>query len=506
MAAQDRYRSPLTQHWYVPTAVKARPIAHLVSTPPAERKITTAACGERRRVWAPAAEGTSPDTTGKPGYCSLCQDLSARPATPPRGASAAGIPARFAEPFSRYLVELSRAGLSANTRRSYSSRTAKMLRWVDERHGVGFSWTENGWVEQYRTQLIDDGAPAATINAHLTAVQDYLRRSGIATDGYERLAEPVGSFYLRPSQEARLLQALAEVPERDQCVVELLRHGLKVGEVIALDRVDISIREGEPTLRVATGGRGARTVPLEPTLFELLRSSMSRRRVPLLWDRTQTRRLSDRRVHGVVAGLGAIAGITDLTPTTLRITAAAHQTFAGSDPAGIASGLGISEQRATQIMAAVAEQTSQQHRTAIEAMNPGEPGADGVLSNGLIAAAADVLQQATRQSGPGEARPPITAMVLPSLVPPGTTPTNLARQLKRFVEAHRSELATIYGRFRWDAPTVFVRQPEALLWWRAVSRSAASLPVLAVDEADLRAIWESPAGAARPAAVAEDDW
>ena len=129
------------------------------------------------------------------GYCPKCQDASARPSSPVRGAAADPVPGSYSNVFSRYGVALARSGLSENTRRNYLSRTAAALRWAAAEDLGPTGWTDPTLPGRYRSYLVDQGRAAATVNAHLTAVEDFLRRSGIGQAG----ADPAGQGS-RPAQ------------------------------------------------------------------------------------------------------------------------------------------------------------------------------------------------------------------------------------------------------------------------------------------------------------------
>ena len=206
----EAYRSPLVQHWYVPTAGRVARLAHLLPSQPEPQRLAVGACGERRRSWEWVG-GVEDEL----GYCPTCQDASALPSSPARGAAADPVPGSYSNVFSRYGVALARSALSENTRRNYLSRTAAALRWAAAEGLAPACWTDPSLPGRYRSYLVDQGRAAATVNAHLTAVEDFLRRSGIGQESAARVPVSVDYRYLRPGEELALAGALTGLGRRD---------------------------------------------------------------------------------------------------------------------------------------------------------------------------------------------------------------------------------------------------------------------------------------------------
>ena len=201
-------------------------------------------------------------------------------------------------------------------------------------------------------------------------------------------------------------------------------------------------------------------------------------------------------MHGILARLGATAGIDDLKPRVLRATYAASRIFTAASY-DLAVAFGVSTDQAERIRQAIHAQTTRQHADALErAKAAGGGSAPMVLSNweDYSAAAARALEPyrpaASLTSPVGAELRHLALQHAPAL----TTPASLARQLQRFAGHHRQALTAVYARFGSGAPTVFVAQPEALLMWRAVDRDDVQNGVGAADLADLHAIWRHPGG------------
>ena len=506
--ARREYLSPLEPRWYLPTAAAAEHVAHLLTQEPAAglHAVLEAVCGERRRSWT----RPDPTTPAEVQFCRRCLGRVRRSAPPRRGAAAAAVPARYAADHAGYVMALSTAPLSDSTRRNYASRVAAVLRWSAEQNLRSSRWTEPGLLGRYREHLVDLARPRETVNAHLAAFEDFLRRTGRTVDAPAgRLATDGAGQYLRPAEEADLLRAAAGLSRRDQAVVELLRLGLKVGELLRLTAADLEVDDPDgPALMAGGSGAASRQLRLSDDLLDLVvpgTVGAAGGCRPLLSDR-DAGPLTSRRVHGIVAQAGRAAGIAVLNPQVLRTTWAAHAWLAGDGR--LAGLLGVSPSHAGRIAAAIAQHTQAQHQAALDA-TPTDHSVAPEQATLLANAAGAVLRAVAGRPYAAHTEPQqwLGAALLGQLVGDGVTADRLHRQLGDFARRHRLKLSAIYRRFANEAPSALIHQPEALLLWRAVQRGG-SLPdwLPAADRADMAALWTEPAGPRRPPTPEIDDW
>jgi integrase/recombinase XerD len=165
-------------------------------------------------------------------------------------------------------------------------------------------------------------------------------------------------------QAATLLdQAFPPTPAgaRDRAILEVLYGcGLRVSEVVGLDRTSVLLDEG--FLRVVGKGSKERAVPLGGTAYEALSSYLTTARELLHPKRVSApldgravflnlrgRRLTRQGLFGIVERYGALVGIEGLHPHTLRHSFATHLLDGGADLRVIQELLGHADIATTQI-------------------------------------------------------------------------------------------------------------------------------------------------------------
>ena len=125
-------------------------------------------------------------------------------------------------------------------------------------------------VRDYRTHLLTIARrKPSTVNAHLTAVDDFYRRRGLgpAAVGREDLPKAAPRALDRRAQ-LRWLRHAELAPPRDRALALTgFYAGTRIGETVALDVGDLhlSARKGHLIVRYGKGGK-YREVPLHPTL------------------------------------------------------------------------------------------------------------------------------------------------------------------------------------------------------------------------------------------------
>lgn len=151
------------------------------------------------------------------------------------------------------------------------------------------------------------------------------------------------------------------IGQRDKAILETLYGcGLRASELVGLDLSALMFAEGY--LRVTGKGDRERVVPLSGKAEEALhmyldqaRGLLHPKRVSAVADgsavflNSRGRRLSRQAVHRLVAHYGALTGIENLHPHTLRHSYATHMLEGGADLRAIQELLGHSDIITTQI-------------------------------------------------------------------------------------------------------------------------------------------------------------
>ncbi len=148
---------------------------------------------------------------------------------------------------------------------------------------------------------------------------------------------------------------------RDRAILELLyATGMRVGELTGLDTADIDLTRG--LARVTGKGNKQRVVPFgkEATIalnewLEFGRSEIAKVD-DALFVGTRGSRIDQRQVRRVVEHAGLRAGVADISPHTLRHTAATHMLEGGADLRVVQEMLGHSSLQTTQIYTHVSAQ------------------------------------------------------------------------------------------------------------------------------------------------------
>jgi len=247
--------------------------------------------------------------------------------------------------FDAYAAELSRPGgpLDATTIRVYASRVRQYLAWLAMADVDGDPLAEpaaRDWaVRDYRTHLLTIARrKPATVNAHLTAIDDFYRRRrlGPATAKREDLPNAAPRALSRKAQ-LRWLRAAEQASPRDRAIALAgFYAGLRIAEIVALDLTDlrISARKGHLIVRYSKGGH-YREVPLHPVLHKALDVWLTARKDqpaganPAVFLNRRGERLSTRGAYNALAAIAEAAGIAvgrdaEFTPHVLRHTARHH--------------------------------------------------------------------------------------------------------------------------------------------------------------------------------------
>jgi len=204
-----------------------------------------------------------------------------------------GTPAE-AERLARFLADLRWRGRKAKTAAAYRADWRALARWFEETNGRTFDLTQVASMDlaDYQSFLVRTAKPA-TVSRRLLFLRAYAgeahRRRQCPDETWERIralrapkAQPQAPRGLT-AEEARagLRKVELEGSLRDKAIVfTFLQTGLRVGELVGLERRDLEIGERRGTLRVradvAKNGR-YREVPLSKDVRERLDAYLSSR-------------------------------------------------------------------------------------------------------------------------------------------------------------------------------------------------------------------------------------
>lgn len=226
------------------------------------------------------------------------------------------------------------------------------------------------WLNRYKSQ---NGETLSTLTQsyHLIALRSFLTycsKRGIETLTPEKIELPKVRrkqvSFLSSGEVVRLIEAVdtnSETGLRDRAIIELLfSSGLRVSELVNLNRDHINLKRGEFTVR----GKGQKDRPvfISPEASEWLASYLTTRNdsyIPLFIRYTGTApadkrgedmRLTARTIQRLVSKYALIAGITKhVSPHTMRHSFATDLLMNGADLRSVQGMLGHSNIATTQV-------------------------------------------------------------------------------------------------------------------------------------------------------------
>ena len=221
---------------------------------------------------------------------------------------------------------------SPNTRAAYRSDLRLFVEWVDAQGGTLRDITAAG-VEAWQAERLTTDSPA-TVARRVAAVSSFYRwssRPGRWLAGHPNPASADMITRTAPSSTPAPALTTSEVGQlitaartskharRDTALVVMLATtGIRVSELCGASNGDIRTTQGMTSLVVTGKGRTRRTVPITPTLADLLDLDRPNT-APLITD-NNGERLNRKQVQRALARLGKAAGINHLTPHALRAT------------------------------------------------------------------------------------------------------------------------------------------------------------------------------------------
>ena len=226
------------------------------------------------------------------------------------------------------------------------------------------------WLNRYESA---NGEPLSTITQsyHLIALRSFLSycsKRGIETLTPEKIELPKVRkkqvSFLNGDEVIRLIEAIKTQDDagiRDRAIIELLfSSGLRVSELVNLNRDHINLKRGEFTVR----GKGQKDRPVfvSPEASEWLAAYLQTRAdsyVPLFIRYTGSQpsdargedmRLTPRTIQRIVSKYARLAGITKhVSPHTMRHSFATDLLMNGADLRSVQSMLGHSNIATTQV-------------------------------------------------------------------------------------------------------------------------------------------------------------
>lgn len=271
------------------------------------------------------------------------------------GRQAVPIPDTFAAALGDYTANLTKAPLSAQTRRTYASKVRQFLVWLEAAGTDGDPLGEpaaRDWaVRDYRTylQAIAKRAPR-TVNNALAAVDDFYTRLGLGPAHAKRADLPqTAPRALTRRVAVKFLREVQRWPSpRDKAVALVPFYaGARISEVVGLDVDDVGLSARKGKLRIYGKGDKVREVPLHPPLRAVLSEWLGERpdwpgsSGPALFLNQKGGRLSATSAHTIITTITESAGIDEKTTThTLRHTFATSLVRAGTDLVTVAELLG----------------------------------------------------------------------------------------------------------------------------------------------------------------------
>jgi integrase/recombinase XerC len=262
--------------------------------------------------------------------------------------------------------------LAARTLAAYAYECRRLFAWLDAAGRRGPLTRQD--LEACQARLARAGLSPASQARALSAWRRFFRFA--ARRGYaggdpardlsaprrgERLPRTVSQEPLRARLDA--LPRTTPRERRDRAIIEVLYStGLRVGELVALDRADVDLSAGVVRVRRGKGGR-ERRVPLGRVARAALEASWAdppggrpasggpaRERGRAAFVNPRGGRLSARTVERLVAArlAGAAAGVA-VTPHALRHSFASHLLDRGAELSAIQELLGHASLSSTQI-------------------------------------------------------------------------------------------------------------------------------------------------------------
>ncbi|MDQ6614711.1 MAG: site-specific integrase [Actinomycetota bacterium] len=271
------------------------------------------------------SENPLPEAMLDPG---LTSENTTGPLRPRHGRAPVDLPAASDAVLDDYLRALATAPLSAQTRRTYTSRVRQYLAWLAgaevDADPLGTTDGRDWAMRDYRTHLQAVAKRShATVNTALAAIDDFYIRRGLGPGTAAGVGIPVTApRALDKRAQIRYLRAVEARPSpRDQALALVPFYaGARIAEIVALDVDDIARSAREGMLRIYGKGGRVRQVPIHPKLRRALTGWLTERsgwpgaaESSALSLNKRGQRLSVRGAHDIITGIATSAGLDDDT-------------------------------------------------------------------------------------------------------------------------------------------------------------------------------------------------
>lgn len=258
----------------------------------------------------------------------------------------------------RFLARL-RESSSPHTLRAYEQNLAALERYCRSRGVEDPSGLTHRLLRGFLVELNERGLKRATVARYFAAVRSFTRflvREGVLDQDPARALRTPATRRTLPvllgeEEVGRLIDATPDL--RDRAILETLYGaGLRVSELVGLDRDDLDLRRG--VARVRGKGRQERLTPLGGAAVRALTAYLRARSKaadprPVFLNRRGTR-LTTRSVHRLLQDSARRADVDPrTTPHTLRHCFATHLLDRGADLREVQELLGHKNISTTQI-------------------------------------------------------------------------------------------------------------------------------------------------------------
>jgi integrase/recombinase XerD len=264
----------------------------------------------------------------------------------------------------------SERGMSANTTAAYRTDLDQLCAFLRDQTVSDWSEVAHDHVLGFMIFLRERRYANSTVARRTAAVKSFfsylLGQQLIASDPTEQIDSPKVDRFppkaISPHQVDELLELplRSSTPEglRDKAMLELLyATGLRVSELVALNRDDIALEQG--TLRCTGKAGRERVLPLADTAVTSLEEYLDTARGQLARNSDQPtealflnhrgKRLTRQGFWLILKGYAEQVGLHELTPHTLRHSFAAHMLGNGAELREVQERLGHASLSTTQI-------------------------------------------------------------------------------------------------------------------------------------------------------------